>query len=1079
MVGAFIAAAISTGIKYATSEIAASAILATFAKSFAINAAISVVSKQLMDQPSFDSLQSGLTVNERRPTSTRKVVYGTRRVGGTVVFLDTVDADGKENRDLEMAIVLAAHECESVDKIYFNDELAFTVNASDPQTFDYVADSPYTSDFASIEARLGAAGQSPFSAPLVTSSKWTSDHRLDGVCSLYVRLKFDPQVFSNGLPNVSAEIRGKKVEDPRDSSVAFSDNAALCIRDYLINDDYGMGVAATEIDDSAFGSAADVCDEQVPLSGGGTESRYAVNGVVDTKVTPRENIAQMLTAMSGKLVYSGGLFKLFPGEYRTPSITLDEDDLIAPITITTKNSQRENFNRIKGTFSSPADLFQPVEYPAVESTTYQAIDGFTSTFVHDLPFTTSSATAQRLAKLQLNKTRQELTITMPCKLTALNVAPGDFIQVNNSRLNFTNKVFEVVSTDISTKDPLSINVVAQEVSQATYDWTATDEQAIINNNAPVTRQYQVNPISNLTTSSAASVAPDGTAISTISVSWDESPHRAVFEYEVTYRFDSNEPYQSVITSGTSVDLNGLVAGQPYTIRVRGITSTGAFSAYVTDSIVAAGDTTAPSIPTGVSAVGRQGAVLLDWTGNTEDDLKGYYIYQHTANQFSNSTQIAFVNADQFFRANLDDNDTFYFWITAIDFSGNESSPSSVASATTLPEPTDGTSVLVVYAEDASGSNQSLTAGSRQFVQYVEYVGTAPSLPVSGTFVQFAGTAGDPGQSIFPIYATSAAGANQSFDSTGREYVTFYESTSQPSLPVSGQTFVKFVGEDGDDGVSGDTGPRNATGYVFYQIQQDTGPGTPSASSYNFNDGTFSGLTLNWDDRVSTQTPEEGKNYWASRYSVSETTFGGAQSISFTPSFVWQNFDGLVTFTNIQDGIDDNVTTIDGGNVDLVNLDADNISTGSLSANRIQVDDQTITASGGNLIIKNLGVDTLQIAGNAVTIPVSQTVSAQESGTGSAKEIQWLNVTLDAAAKLVVLWSGSQFFTDGLRNNVFELRIDGVSVQSRGGLAITVAPTLLWSADRSAGTYRVAVWWNGADSTVAITERTLTALGAKR
>lgn len=108
------------------------------------------------------------------------------------------------------------------------------------------------------------------------------------------------------------------------------------------------------------------------------------------------------------------------------------------------------------------------------------------------------------------------------------------------------------------------------------------------------------------------------------------------------------------------------------------------------------------------------------------------------------------------------------------------------------------SVLVVYADDAAGANQSLTAGTREFVQYVEYNGTPPALPVSGTFIKFVGTP----QSVWPIYAADAAGNNQSFEPTGRDYVTFYESILVPELPVTGQTFVKYVGEDGAAGGRG-------------------------------------------------------------------------------------------------------------------------------------------------------------------------------------------------------------------------------------------------------------------------------------
>lgn len=108
------------------------------------------------------------------------------------------------------------------------------------------------------------------------------------------------------------------------------------------------------------------------------------------------------------------------------------------------------------------------------------------------------------------------------------------------------------------------------------------------------------------------------------------------------------------------------------------------------------------------------------------------------------------------------------------------------------------SVLVVYAINAAGDDQSLEAGSREYVKYVEYNGDPPTLPVSGTFIKFVGTP----QSVWPIYASDASGNNQSFEPLGRDYVTFYESILVPELPVSGQTWVKYVGSSGEDGERG-------------------------------------------------------------------------------------------------------------------------------------------------------------------------------------------------------------------------------------------------------------------------------------
>lgn len=115
---------------------------------------------------------------------------------------------------------------------------------------------------------------------------------------------------------------------------------------------------------------------------------------------------------------------------------------------------------------------------------------------------------------------------------------------------------------------------------------------------------------------------------------------------------------------------------------------------------------------------------------------------------------------------------------------------------------NGQSVLVVYAADSLGSDQSLTVGARRFVQYYEYVGATPSLPVGGLFVEFVGKDGEPAQGVWPIYASDSDGTGQSFSSAGKKWVTFYESVTEPALPVTDATFVKYVGEDGDTGSAG-------------------------------------------------------------------------------------------------------------------------------------------------------------------------------------------------------------------------------------------------------------------------------------
>ena len=134
------------------------------------------------------------------------------------------------------------------------------------------------------------------------------------------------------------------------------------------------------------------------------------------------------------------------GKYISPSITLDEGDLRGSITLQTKRSKRDNYNAVKGQFSPIATNFVAADYPAITSSTFQTQDGGERQFLdYNLPYTTSSSMAQRLAKIALYRNRQQISITYPCSLKGFQLDIGDTVYINNARFGFSNKVFEVAS----------------------------------------------------------------------------------------------------------------------------------------------------------------------------------------------------------------------------------------------------------------------------------------------------------------------------------------------------------------------------------------------------------------------------------------------------------------------------------------------------------------------------------------------------------------------------------------------------------------------------------------------------------
>ena len=696
-----IAAAVSTAGSWAAGTLIAGSIATTFA----VNFALSAVAKALQPKPpSLDFNPKDNTVTVKSPISSRKMIYGKTRVGGTVVFIDST---GDTNEYLHMVIALAGHEIEALDEVYFDDELV-AVGTS--------VQGDYTD---TVRINFHDGSQTTADSDLVSeSSNWTADHKLLDVAYLYVRIKFDQDLYT-GIPNISAVVRGKKVYNPDTEVTEYSNNPALCILDYLKDTKYGLGVTDEEINYDSFVSAYTLSNQNVDLDAGGVQSRYTLDGVVDTESTPKDIIQQMLTSLAGTLTYSGGEFFLKGGAYTSSSGTITNDDITGPLSIQTRRPRRELFNAVKGVFSSVDDNYILADYPPVISSAYALEDGDPSYLDVGLPYTTDAARAQRLAKLNLLRSRKQITVSLPCNLSAMKYKAGDTIAVTNSRLGWTAKEFEVTGWKFSldSSGMLGVTIACIETAEAIYDWTTDDETPFVAGQATnLPSAYSVSAPDNLQTTAGALVFTDGTAMSYIDVTWDNNDAFAT-AFELQYR-KGTDTFKSVITHNTFYRLENIEAGEDYDIQVRAINRLGARSAFVSGDLIGVSDSTAPSAPTSVSATGAYRALMIRWTNPAESDFRQVAIYESDTNDSGAASLIGYSNGSEFYRANLGINVTKWYFLKAIDFTGNESAFTTGVSGTT-----DG-----VDSADFEGDVRQLFLD-----QDLDIIEPVASLPVSGDF----------------------------------------------------------------------------------------------------------------------------------------------------------------------------------------------------------------------------------------------------------------------------------------------------------------------------------------------------------
>ena len=342
------------------------AFLLTTAISLGISAVTSWALNALAPKPDVSSSR-GTLVNARDAVAPADFVYGEVRKGGIITFYEST---GDENKYLHQVIVVAAHEVEELGTIYINDQVA-TWSSSTGLISTAGSGDDQTDWDGKIRIRKHLGNQTTADSELVSETSATSAFIGKGLAYLYVRYEYDQDVFANGLPLVTVKVKGKKVYDPRDQTTAYSNNAALCIRDFITSN---YGLEDTAIDEISFAAAANECDEDVSLAGGGNEKRYEINGVVRSSESIGSVLGNMSTACAGTIFWGSGYWKLKVGAYSAPVKVLTLDDLRGPINLQTRVSIRDNFNAVRGTFNDSAQNYITADYPEITSPTFTAED---------------------------------------------------------------------------------------------------------------------------------------------------------------------------------------------------------------------------------------------------------------------------------------------------------------------------------------------------------------------------------------------------------------------------------------------------------------------------------------------------------------------------------------------------------------------------------------------------------------------------------------------------------------------------------------------------------------------------------
>ena len=774
----------------------------------------------------------GTKLAARDAKAPRQIVYGECRIGGTIV---KITSSGDANYKLHIAVALAGHEMQSLDAIYYNDELLTTTSATISGETVYTVTNSSLVNSENANA-FGGGGLVRYTfhdgsqtavdglANGAVPSDYPTTCKFQGIAYVYMELVYDPE--KNGqLPNLWFQVKGKKVYDPRTSATAYSNNPALIIRDYLTDTVYGLKAVSSEINDldasGGFHAAADICDQVVstPTSGlttyavtvansgsgnkyyingaqqqsltlvegntyrfdqssstnsshplrlsttsdgthgggstyitgvtvvgtagssgaytqitvassapnlyyyctnhsamGGSaatttgiqEARYTANGFSNASASGDGLLEGLLSSCSGSITYTNGDFNLFVGGDRTASLTITDDDVLGPISVSTRGISGDLYNVVKSIFVDSTAKYEAMESPVYEDATFLAADtpsgessaNYKRILEMQLPFTSTNTMAQRLHTIGLIRQRQTASISLLTTVEYLKLQPSDWVNVTNSRLGYSAKTFEVVSTTLEFLENEGVVFAAtrlnlQEIDDTVYDYNAADYLAPISEGA--------NPAGG----SKAILAPQNAALTQINaqegttakisvrVSWTNRDDDAIQGTEIQYRLstDAADDYKAAGQAGrgiSNVVFAGAVVGDQYYVRIRHFSFDNVVSGWTSPVNITIAQPDTITAPTSVSAsTGKQGYIEIGFTSPAVDSVSSVNIYFSTSSGFTPAagnllTSLA-VNKENIRTHNvglangLDYATTYYFKLTALNNYDSESSASSEVS----------------------------------------------------------------------------------------------------------------------------------------------------------------------------------------------------------------------------------------------------------------------------------------------------------------------------------------------------------------------------------------------------------------
>ena len=663
-----------------------------------------------------DQTAKGVLLNKVSANASIPIIYGTRKVGGNVVFMETSGAD---NEFLYVIMVLSEGEIDDVSTIYVNDNAVTwsgdladgtsrTVDSSDSNYYkaDPTDEDSSPASLITVIPHYGTDTQT-YDTTVGGLDNWTSSHRLRGLAYLAFKFTWNRDAFGS-LPTIHAIVKGKKIYNPNlDGSItggsgshradttttwAYSDNPVYQLLDYLRNTRFGMGIANSYFDSNFadWQTAGDVCDVNItPYSGADQIDLMDSHAVIDTSRKAIDNVKEIIKGCRGILNFTYGFYKILVETTGSSSITLTEDNIIGGITVASKN-KNSRYNRVLVNFINPSKNYQSdeVQFPPIDDSAEASADqhanmktadgGILLEGRFDFPTLTNPYQAREMAEIILRRSRSSLDVVVKADGNAMELAIGDIVAITHATPSFSAKDFRVQGLVLNADMSVSLTLSEHQDSYYTFG-TQIEAEEIPDTTLP--NPFSVTAPASLTLTDELIIYSEGIVLTRLNIVVGASTDKFTQYYQVEAKLSTESDYK-IVSQGTQLnhELLNVIDDKTYNVRVKAINSLGVSSSYTSENRLIVGATEPPNDVDNFS-VNMQGSnqMQLNWDAVSDLDVSFYEIrYQNVTtgaqwNKSNNWLQVPRTSGT----TKTTNAKTGAFLIKAVDKLGNESNNETI------------------------------------------------------------------------------------------------------------------------------------------------------------------------------------------------------------------------------------------------------------------------------------------------------------------------------------------------------------------------------------------------------------------